>query len=42
MNDVMLGFQVMGYGLAGVFSVIILFYIMIVVMGKILPGDKEE
>ena len=42
MNDIMLGFQVMAYGLLGVFSVILLFYASIVAMVKFLPHDDEE
>ena len=42
MNDVMLGVQVMGYGLAGVFSVILLFYASIVIMCKVLPLDEDQ
>ena len=42
MNDIMLGFQVMAYGLVGVFSVILLFYASIVIMCKVLPIDEDE
>jgi len=42
MNDIMLGFQVMAYGLVGVFSVIVLFYASIVALCKFLPADEDE
>jgi len=42
MDEIMLGVQVMGYGLAGVFSVILLFYASIVIMCKVLPVDEDE
>ena len=41
-HEIMLGFQVMAYGLVGVFSVILLFYASIVIMCKVLPVDDEE
>jgi hypothetical protein len=41
MNDIGLGFQVMGYGLLGVFFVLMLFYGVIVGLGKVFPVDKE-
>ena len=42
MDEIMLGVQVMGYGLAGVFSVILLFYASIVILCKVLPVDEDE
>lgn len=42
MNDISLGLELMGYGLAGVFLVLILFYVMIVLMVKIFPFHPES
>ncbi|WP_267134865.1 OadG-related small transporter subunit [Anaeropeptidivorans aminofermentans] len=42
MNTLSQGFQVMSYGLIGVFSVLILFYIMILVLNKVFPYKEDE
>lgn len=42
MTDISLGLQLMEYGLAGVFIVLILFYAMITVMMKVLPYKAEN
>lgn len=42
MNDISLGLQLMVYGLAGVFLVLILFYVMIMLMMKIFPYRPES
>ncbi len=42
MSDVSMGLQLMGYGLAGVFLVLILFYVMILLMMKIFPYRPES
>ncbi len=42
MSEISLGLQLMGYGLAGVFVVLILFYFMIVLMLKIFPYRPEK
>jgi len=42
MDDIFLGIQLMEYGLAGVFLVLILFYVMIIVMMKVLPYKPEN
>jgi len=39
MNDLLLGFQVMGYGLAGVFSVILILYGVIKILGHLFPDE---
>ena len=35
MNDLVLSFELMGYGLAGVFTSLILFYIMIKILNAV-------
>lgn len=42
MNDLTLGWQLMGYGLAGVFTTLIMFMFVIWLLTKIFPekGDK--
>lgn len=42
MDHLNLGFQLMAYGLAGVFVVLILFYIMIKLLLKIFPYKEEQ
>ena len=42
MSDIMMGLQLMGYGLAGVFLVLILFYGIIRLMVKLFPYKPEE
>lgn len=42
MNDISLGYQLMGYGLAGVFLVLILFYVLIIVLMKLFPYHPEK
>lgn len=42
MNQLDLGFQVMGYGITGVFTVLILFYFMIKGLLKLFPYKAEE
>ena len=42
MNDLNLGFQLMLYGLTGVFSVLILFYFTIVILNKLFPGKPSK
>lgn len=42
MSDISLGFQLMEYGLAGVFAVLILFYLMITILMKIFPYHTGE
>ncbi|MDR2933260.1 MAG: OadG family protein [Oscillospiraceae bacterium] len=42
MNDMQLGFQLMGYGLLGVFSVLIIFMIVIKLLTVIFPAEKES
>lgn len=37
MEQIGLAFQLMGYGLAGVFSVLILFYVVIKLLGVMFP-----
>lgn len=37
MTDLQLGFQLMGLGLVGVFSVLILFYFTIQILMKVFP-----
>ncbi|MGI6404377.1 MAG: OadG-related small transporter subunit [Oscillospiraceae bacterium] len=37
MTDLQLGFQLMGYGLLGVFSVLFLFIVMILGLTKVFP-----
>lgn len=37
MSDISLGFQLMGYGLVGVFTVLILFYFTIQLLMKLFP-----
>lgn len=41
MNDLSLGWALMGYGLAGVFTTLILFMAMIYAVVKLFP-DKED
>jgi Na+-transporting methylmalonyl-CoA/oxaloacetate decarboxylase gamma subunit len=41
-SDISLGLQLMQYGLAGVFLVLILFYILIVIMMKLFPYKSEK
>lgn len=40
MSDLQLGFQLMGYGLLGVFSVLLIFIIMILGLTKIFPPKE--
>ncbi len=42
MDDIALGIQLMEYGLAGVFLVLILFYFVITALMKILPYTDKE
>ena len=42
MNDISQGFELMLYGLSGVFSVLILLYILIVVLVKAFPYKSED
>ncbi|NLX77070.1 MAG: hypothetical protein GXZ01_06850 [Clostridiaceae bacterium] len=42
MNDIYLGLELMKYGLLGTFSVIILFYVIILILMKIFPYRNEE
>lgn len=42
MSDISLGLKLMVYGLLGTFSVIILFYIVILILMKIFPYRDEE
>ncbi|NLO39492.1 MAG: OadG family protein [Ruminiclostridium sp.] len=42
MSDISLGLQLMGYGLVGVFVVLILFYFMILLMMKVFPYRPEN
>ncbi|MBZ4646339.1 MAG: hypothetical protein PWR27_1297 [Petroclostridium sp.] len=42
MDQINLGLQLMGYGLAGVFLVLILFYAVIRLLVKIFPYNPEE
>ncbi len=41
MTDLTRGLMLMGYGLAGVFLVLILFYLAIIVLRKVFP-DKND
>ncbi|MDH8677780.1 OadG-related small transporter subunit [Fusibacter bizertensis] len=40
MNELELGLELMGYGLAGVFIVLILFFIVIKILVKIFPSRE--
>lgn len=42
MSEISMGLQLMGYGLTGVFLVLILFYAMILLMMKIFPHRPES
>ncbi|MBP7175946.1 MAG: OadG family protein [Thermoclostridium sp.] len=42
MSEISMGLQLMAYGLAGVFVVLILFYFMIMLMMKIFPYRAEN
>ena len=42
MSEISMGLQLMGYGLAGVFIVLIVFYAMILLMMKIFPHRPES
>lgn len=42
MSEISMGFELMGYGLAGVFLVLVLFYGMILLMMKIFPQRSES
>ncbi|NLN63889.1 MAG: OadG family protein [Clostridiaceae bacterium] len=42
MSDISLGLQLMQYGLAGVFLVLILFYVLITLLVKIFPYRPEN
>lgn len=42
MSDIYLGLKLMEYGLLGTFAVIILFYIVILILRKILPYRNED
>jgi Na+-transporting methylmalonyl-CoA/oxaloacetate decarboxylase gamma subunit len=42
MSDISLGLQLMQYGLAGVFLVLILFYFMIKALMKLFPYQPEN
>lgn len=42
MSEISLGLELMKYGLLGVFSVLILFYVMIFALMKIFPYRNEE
>ena len=40
-ENIKMGLEVTGYGLLGVFAVLILFYIVVVIMGKIPEKNSE-
>lgn len=40
MNDLSLGWQLMGYGLAGVFTTLVAFILVIVLITKLFPDKK--
>jgi hypothetical protein len=42
MNQIGLGFQVMGYGLAGVFSCLIIFFVTIKALLFLFPDKSED
>ncbi|NLK72395.1 MAG: OadG family protein [Clostridiales bacterium] len=42
MSDMDLGLQLMAYGLAGVFTVLVLFYLGIKLLVKLFPYKEEE
>jgi Na+-transporting methylmalonyl-CoA/oxaloacetate decarboxylase gamma subunit len=42
MSEFYLGLELMGYGLAGVFIVLILFFIVIKMLIKIFPYKEEQ
>jgi tetrahydromethanopterin S-methyltransferase subunit E len=42
MSDIVIALELMGYGLLGVFVVLLLFFIMTKVLMKIFPGKNEE
>lgn len=42
MTDLQLGFQLMGYGLAGVFLVLFLFILMIMGLTKAFPVKQDQ
>jgi hypothetical protein len=42
MTDIMLGVQLMGYGLIGVFAVLAVFYGLIVAIRKLFPYKDDK
>lgn len=42
MEELMLGVELMAYGLIGVFTVLILFYLMVVIIIKLFPYKEEK
>lgn len=42
MNNLALGWQLMGYGLAGVFTTLLAFILVIKLIIKLFPEKKEE
>lgn len=42
MNDLTLGWQLMGYGLAGVFTTLIVFMLVIKLITKLFPEKEDE
>ena len=42
MDDIVLGMQLMQYGLSGVFLVLILFYAVITLLMKTLPNQPQK
>lgn len=42
MDELMLGVELMVFGLIGVFTVLILFYLMVVIIIKLFPYKEEN
>lgn len=42
MNDINLGIQLMGFGILGTFTVLILFYFIIKILMKVFPYKSDE
>lgn len=42
MDELMLGVELMVFGLIGVFTVLILFYLMVVIITKLFPYKEEN
>lgn len=40
-SDFIQSLQIMGLGMAGIFVVVAVFYFTIVILGKVLPPEKE-